>query len=229
MAALGVEVNVGNDDGETNTAVKVPERVLRRDQARLDEAERRRNVKESQTVTEEKSDFFTSTFNAEKTAVEEMLSSCNDNDRDKAAKTLEETTLKIQLLQKFLNDSIMFLTQYEIRQAQASLQKLQSSLAEKRDEMLPKKKFAFRSRNTGASKQPAPIQQTTEKSASDVAGTVVVDAAVNVDQCGFSNADNQVLTLWLCSGQIDPRKIFFFPKILVNVIALDSNSLTLCT
>ncbi len=37
------------------------------------------------------------------------------------------------------------------------------------------------------------------------------------------------LTLWLCSGQIDPRKIFFFPKILVNVIALDSNSLTLCT
>ncbi|KAL1264650.1 hypothetical protein QQF64_005005 [Cirrhinus molitorella] len=187
MAALGVEVNVGNDDGETNTAVKVPERVLRRDQARLEEAERRRNVKESQTVSEEKSDFFTSTFNAEKTAVEEMLSSCNDSDRDKAAKTLEEATLKFQQLQKFLNDSIMFLTQYEIRQAQASLQKLQSSLAEKRDEVLPKKKFAFRSRNTGASKQPAPIQQTT------VAGTVVVDAAVSVDQCGFSNADNQVL------------------------------------
>ncbi len=37
------------------------------------------------------------------------------------------------------------------------------------------------------------------------------------------------LTLWLCSGQIDPKKIFFFPKILVNVIALDSNSLTLFT
>lgn len=193
MAALGVEVSVGNDDGKTNTAVNVPERVLRRDQARLEEAKRRRNVKESQTVSEEKSDFFTSTFNAEKTAVEEMLSSCNDNDRDKAAKTLEETTLKIQLLQKFLNDSIMFLTQYEIRQAQASLQKLQSSLAEKRDEALPKKKFAFRSRNTGASKQPAPVQQTTDTSASDVAGTVVVDAAFSVDQCGFSNADNQVL------------------------------------
>ncbi len=37
------------------------------------------------------------------------------------------------------------------------------------------------------------------------------------------------LTLWLCSGQIDPKKIFFFPKILVNVIALDSNLLTLFT
>ncbi len=39
---------------------------------------------------------------------------------------------------------------------------------------------------------------------------------------------NIMLTLWLCSGQIDPKKIFFFPKILVNVIALDSNLLTLC-
>ncbi|KTG33222.1 hypothetical protein cypCar_00006912 [Cyprinus carpio] len=193
MAALGVDVNVGNDDGESNTAIKVPERVLRRDQARLEEAERRRNVKESQTVTEEKSDFFTSTFNDEKTAVEEMLSACDHNDRDKAANTLEEITLKIQQLQKFLNDSMMFLTQYEKRQAQASLQKLQSALAEKRDELLPKKKFAFRSRNTGASKQPAPVQQTTDKSESDAAGTVVVDAAVSVNQCGFSHADSQVL------------------------------------
>ncbi len=37
------------------------------------------------------------------------------------------------------------------------------------------------------------------------------------------------LTLWLCSGQIDPKKIFFLRKILVNVIALDSNLLTLFT
>ncbi|XP_052467766.1 tubulin-specific chaperone C-like [Carassius gibelio] len=191
MAALGVDVNVGNDDGESNTGIKVPERVLRRDQARLEEAERRRNVKESQTVTEEKSDFFTSTFNDEKTTVEEMLSSCNHNDRDKSQNTLEEATSKIQQLLKFFNDSMMFLTQYEIRQAQASLQKLQSSLAEKRDELLPKKKFAFRSRNTGASKQPPPDQQTLDKS--DAAGTVVVDAAVSVNQCGFSNVDSQVL------------------------------------
>lgn len=134
-----MEVNAANDDGETNTAVSVPESVLRRDQARLEEAERRRNVKDSQTVKEEKSDFFTSTFNAEKTAVEEMLSSSNLSDRDKAAKTLEEVTVRIQQLQKFLNDSMLFLTQYEMRKAQASMQKLQSSLDEKRDLVLPKR------------------------------------------------------------------------------------------
>ncbi len=37
------------------------------------------------------------------------------------------------------------------------------------------------------------------------------------------------VTLWLCSGQIDPKKMLFFPKILVNVIASDSNLLTLFT
>ncbi len=37
------------------------------------------------------------------------------------------------------------------------------------------------------------------------------------------------LTLWLCSGQIDPKNMLFFPKILVNVIALDSNLLILFT
>ncbi|TRY94547.1 hypothetical protein DNTS_008446 [Danionella cerebrum] len=192
MAALGVDVNTGNDDKETNAVGNVPESVLRRDQARLDEAERRRNVKENQSVTEEKIDYFTCTFNAERAALEEMISTCNHGDRERAAKILEEATMKFQQLQKFLNDSVMFLSQYELRQAQASLRNLQSSLAEKRDEALPKKKFAFRSRNTD--KKPTPSeQQSTVKPASNVAGFVVVDAAVPVDQCGASNAEDQVI------------------------------------
>ncbi|KAI7796684.1 tubulin-specific chaperone C [Triplophysa rosa] len=195
MDAFGVKVSAETDDRETNAAVKVPERVLRRDQARLEEVERRRNVKESQTVTEEKSDFFTSTFNSEKAAVEEIISSCNYGDSDQASKTLEVVSVKIQQLQKFLNDSVMFLTQYEIRQAQASLQTMQSSLAEKREAALPKKKFAFRSRNTRTGKQPAPKQETSEKSASVVDGPAVQDAAIYVNQCGFSNVDSQVLIM----------------------------------
>ncbi|XP_051959318.1 tubulin-specific chaperone C [Xyrauchen texanus] len=191
MDAVGVDAILVSGNREANTAVKVPERVLRRDQARLEEVERRRNVKESQTVTEENSDIFMSTFNAEKAALDEMISSCDHRDRDKALKTLEEATIKIQQLQKFLNDSIMFLTQYKLRQAQASMQELQSSLAERREAFLPKKKFAFRSKNT--CKQPAPNREPTKKSVSDVVGTVVVDAAIPVEQCGFSNVDNQVL------------------------------------
>ncbi|XP_030631357.1 tubulin-specific chaperone C [Chanos chanos] len=191
-----MEVGAGNGDTGLSDTVKIPERLLRRDQARLEEAERRKDAKESQTVSEEKSDFFSATFNSEKAAIEHLINTCPGTDRDAACKTLEEVTHKIQQLQKFLNDSMMFLTSYELRQAQASVQKLQSSLAEKRDVALPKKKFAFRSRQAGAAKNTETTQSTaaTEKSKSDSVVGSVLEAAISADMCGFSNADSKVLT-----------------------------------
>lgn len=102
----------------------------------------------------------------------------------------------MQQLQKFLNDSTVFLTQYELRQAQASLQKLQCSLEEKRDKFIPSKIFAFRSRNIGANKikvtQPRDEPASTNSGGSD--GSLAVDSVVCANQCGFSNAHSQVLT-----------------------------------
>ncbi|XP_026771227.2 tubulin-specific chaperone C [Pangasianodon hypophthalmus] len=177
----------------TSDAVKIPESVLRRDQARLEELERRKNAKESQTVSEEKISYFSASFSAEKAAIEELLSSCTQTDHQKATKVLEEATNKLQHLQKFLNDSTVFLTQYELRQAQESLQKLQGSIAEKRAEVMPKKKFAFRSRAAGASQQPALPPSSSEGKPRADPGLSVVDSAITTEQCGFSNAHNEVL------------------------------------
>lgn len=183
----------------TSDTVKVPESVLRRDQARLEELERRKNAKESQTVSEEKISYFSATFSAEKAVIEELLSSCASAEHQKAAKVLEEVTNKIQDLQKFLNDSTVFLTQYELRQAQESLQKLQGAVAEKRAEVMPKKKFAFRSRAAGASQQAAPGTGTSTTPSSSEGkpqadpGHTVVDSVITAEQCGFSNAHNEVL------------------------------------
>ncbi|KAI5623352.1 tubulin-specific chaperone C [Silurus asotus] len=173
--------------------VKIPESVLLRDQARLEQLERRKNVKESQTVSEEKISYFNATFSAEKAALEEMLSGCTQTDRQKATKVLEDATNQLQHLQKFLNDSTVFLTQYELRQAQESLQKLQSSIAEKRAEVMPKKKFAFRSRTAGASQQPAVPPSSSEDKPKADPGISVVDSVITGEQCGFSNAQNEVL------------------------------------
>lgn len=177
----------------TSDAVNVPESVLRRDQARLEELERRKNAKESQTVSEEKISYFSATFSAEKAIIEELLSSCIPTDHQKATKVLEEVTNKIQYLQKFLNDSTVFLTQYELRQAQESVQKLQGSIAEKRAEVMPKKKFAFRSRAAGASQQPAATPSSTEGKPKADPGHTVVDSVITAEQCAFSNAHNEVL------------------------------------
>ncbi|XP_066521885.1 tubulin-specific chaperone C [Hoplias malabaricus] len=166
--------------------VRVPESVLRRDQARLEELERRKNAKESCSVSEENVAYFSATFSAEKAAIEQLISSCSNADQGKITETLEETTLRTQQLQKFLNDSTMFLTQYELRQAQASLQKLQVSISE----IKPKKKFAFRSRNV-TSQQPTSVPGNTEKTTS--VDTTVADGTINATQCGFSNFQNEVL------------------------------------
>ncbi|XP_029934490.1 tubulin-specific chaperone C [Myripristis murdjan] len=186
----------GYGHAEESSAVKIPERLLKRDQARTEDVERRREAKESQSVPEDKRGFFSDTFSRERAAIEELLAGCPAADRAAAAQTLEEATTKTQRLQKFLNDSMVFLTQYELRQAQASLQKLQTSLTDKREEALPKKKFAFKSRSKVKEEAAAPVSDTPSPGDTPAdSGTTKVDGSVNSEQCGFSNMDSMVLTL----------------------------------
>ncbi|XP_076007934.1 tubulin-specific chaperone C [Genypterus blacodes] len=166
-------------------AAKIQERLQRRHQARVEDAERRKEAKQSQSVAEEKGEYFSSTFNKERECIELLLSSCSVMDRTAAAQTLDEATGKMVQLQKFLNDSTGFLTQYELRQAQAALQKLQTALAEKREEALPKKKFAFRARSKATEKASKPVSDTPSPAEGDTPGG---------DACGFSNKENECLT-----------------------------------
>lgn len=183
----------GNGDQKPSETVKIPDRLLKRDQARLEEAERRKDIKEGRSVTEEKSDFFSTTFNTERATIDELLSICTEANRENATKILEEATVKTQQLQKFLNDSMMFLTPYELRQAQATLQVLLSTISEKRDDILPKKKFAFKSRNVKSKPAESPSTSITELPKSASNRDTDADAAVTPVQCVFSNVDSQVL------------------------------------
>lgn len=186
---------VVHDDGLTGEsgAAKIQERLQKRHQARTDDAERRKEAKESQSVAEEKGEYFSSTFNKERACIEELLSSCSGADRAVAAQKLEEVTAKTMQLQKFLNDSMLFLTQYDIRQAQAALQKLQTSLTEAREQALPKKKFAFRSRTKATDKAPAQAADTPAPDAVD-SGSTKAEGAASFEHCGISNMNNEFLT-----------------------------------
>ncbi|XP_070846790.1 tubulin-specific chaperone C [Chaetodon trifascialis] len=177
-----------------SAAAKIQERLQRRNQARIEDAERRKEAKASQSVAEEKGEYFFSTFNKERASIEELLSSCSGADRAVVTQKLDEAAARTQQLQKFLNDSLLFLTQYNQRQAQAALLKLQTSLAETREEGLPKKKFAFRARTKAKDKVSAPVSDTPAPGGgtpADAGGTEVDGAAA---QCGFSNMDNMHLT-----------------------------------
>ncbi|XP_040885440.1 tubulin-specific chaperone C [Toxotes jaculatrix] len=193
---MDVTAELIREDGfaDESGAARIQERLQKRHQARIEDAERRKEAKESQSVAEEKGEYFSSTFNRERACIEELLSSCSGADRAVATQRLEQATAKIVQLQKFLNDSMLFLTQYELRQAQAALQKLQTSLAETREEALPKKKFAFRARTKAADKVSAPVSDSGPPGAATPAGSGEVDRAAASEQCGFSNRDSEVLT-----------------------------------
>ncbi|CAL8301003.1 unnamed protein product [Lota lota] len=208
---IQVDICEGNRDDNSSNVVKIPERLLQREQARLDDAERRKEAKESHSVANENSEFFTKAFNRDRAAIEELISICSGADRALATQTLDEATAKTQQLQKFLNDSMMFLAQYELRQAQASLQKLQTSLAEKRDEALPKKKFAFRSR-TKATEQVCDTVPATQSGETVIDGHTPAESSIGKveetvysKQCGFSNMDDMVLTK--TAGEINKNDV----------------------
>ncbi|KAG8008724.1 Tubulin-specific chaperone C [Nibea albiflora] len=173
-------------------ASTIQERLQKRHQSRVEDAERRKEAKESHSVAEEKADYFFSTFKAERASIEELLASCSGADRAAVNPKLEEATAKILQLQKFLNDSMMFLTQYDLRQSQVAIQKLQTALADIREEYLPKKKFAFRARTKASDKACEPVSDTPPPGPD--ADTVIDGAAVASKQCGFSNMDNVSLT-----------------------------------
>ncbi|KAF1373656.1 hypothetical protein PFLUV_G00241220 [Perca fluviatilis] len=192
VAEVSQETGFAGESG----ADKIQERLQKRHQARVEDAERRKEAKESQSVAEEKGEYFYTTFNKERASIEELLSSCSGADRAAVTRTLEEATAKTVQLQKFLNDSMLFLKQYDLRQAQAALQKLQTSLTEIREEALPKKKFGFRARTKATDQVSAPVSATPLPDAGTPAdsGSTKVDGAAAPEQCSFSNMDNVSLT-----------------------------------
>ncbi|KAG7222275.1 hypothetical protein INR49_027279 [Caranx melampygus] len=116
---MDVTVEVGPEGGFSGEsgAAKIKERLQKRNQARIEDAERRKEEKESRYVAEEKDKYFSETFNRERVCIEELLSDCSGADRAVVTQRLEEATAKTAQLQKFLNDSVLFLTQYELRQS----------------------------------------------------------------------------------------------------------------
>ncbi|KAG8452401.1 hypothetical protein GDO86_004269 [Hymenochirus boettgeri] len=118
---------------------QIPERLQRREEERQREAERKRREKEGRAVVEEKGTHFTASFGAERVAIEELLGSAEP-------RSLEDAGNRLQRLQKLLNDSVMFLPPYDVRQAQEAVTGLQAALEGKREVARPRGKFAFKSR-----------------------------------------------------------------------------------
>uniref|UniRef100_A0A8B9R1M9 Tubulin-specific chaperone C N-terminal domain-containing protein n=1 Tax=Anas platyrhynchos TaxID=8839 RepID=A0A8B9R1M9_ANAPL len=110
----------------------LPERLQRREAERQQGVERQRRQREARAVQEERSEVVLAALCRERQAVEELL----------AAGPPDEAAARLQALQKLLTDSVRCLAPYELRQAQEAVARLQAALAERRQQLQPKKRNA---------------------------------------------------------------------------------------
>ncbi|NXX48884.1 TBCC protein, partial [Tricholaema leucomelas] len=173
---------------ETAATVVLPERLQRREAERQEGVERQRQKKEAQVVKEEQSEFFVAAFAQERKAVEELI----------AAGQLEEATARLQGLQKLLTESVRFLAPYEVRQGQEAVARLQADLAAQRQQLQPKKKFAFRALKKegapGRESRPAEPAWPAVATRAPDHGTAEGELS-GAPLCGFSGVEDEELEL----------------------------------
>ncbi|XP_075605279.1 tubulin-specific chaperone C [Balearica regulorum gibbericeps] len=169
-------------------AVVLPERLQRREAERQQGVERQRQKKEAQVVKEEQSEFFVAAFAREREAVEALL----------AAGPLEEAAVRLQGLQKLLTESVRFLAPYEVRQGQEAVARLQGDLAARRQQLQPKKKFAFRAlkKEAAPGSEPRPAEPARPAAAPPAPGHGPAEGeSSGPPLCGFSGAEDEELEL----------------------------------
>ncbi|XP_004590562.2 tubulin-specific chaperone C [Ochotona princeps] len=192
----------GVGDGDSAASQRdqrlVPERLQRREQERQLEVGRRKQKRQDQEVEGEKSEFLVASFARERAAVEELLEQAGGS-----VARLEEAASRLQALQKLLNDSVRFLTAYDLRQGQEAMARLQAALAERRQELQPKKRFAFKTRRKEDAAA-APAAPAAPAVPADAVDGVPASAPPRQDQdgdpdsswvCGFSNLQSQDLEM----------------------------------
>ena len=184
--------NSASVNGNTSKTDRIPEGLLRRHEERLAKIEKLKEQRESEHVKQESADFFAKKFNGERVKIEDGLSSANSLAKSELVDLFDELTDSAQKLQKYVTDMSQFLPSYDIRHAQENMTKLLNAINEKRDELLPKKKFAFKVRKKGDRQA---VQQAKKIGVDDVDAAKSVGAVTSANVCGFSNRTSETLSL----------------------------------
>nr|CAB3266847.1 tubulin-specific chaperone C-like [Phallusia mammillata] len=126
----------------------IANKLSERKQARTSKWTQQHEESEGKKVTEEKSSFFQKYFNDEISTITNLLQCTGIAPTDRLALTehFDSIVMSHQRLQKFFNDSVMFLPAFKARVAQEQLNLLMEEINEKKNNMIPKKKFTFKSK-----------------------------------------------------------------------------------
>ena len=132
-----------SDKSINSKRAKVLNRLQKRDEERLTDLEKRKEEKDSNTSVNETLDFFLYKFEVSKTEIDSLLDKSDSVEKEMMSSHFADIQGEYEALQRFVTDSTLYLPAYEIRKAQDIIAKIKNTIAEKREQLMPKEKFAF--------------------------------------------------------------------------------------
>ncbi|KAL4238145.1 hypothetical protein ACF0H5_002857 [Mactra antiquata] len=163
----------------------IADKLQKREDERLAHVQKRKEEKSAVSAAQENTKSFYEQFSKEKNDLENELSLCDSLDKNKLVDKFDEISVMYQKLQRFVTESTMFLPAYDLQQTQENLSKLQTSIQEKRNELIPKKKFAFKSKKKG----------TVSEKVEEKPKPVLEDEDVLLADCKFSDRNGEQLVM----------------------------------
>ena len=182
----------------------IREKLEQRHKERVEIMDQRRAARAKEKLASgESAILFLEDFNRSKREISSALNTLDCNiPKTELTSEFDRISKKVQTLQKFVSDSALYLPSYDMRRAQEISAQMRSDVAKRRDELLPKKKFAFKSR------QKLRTNTHTAVSAAENEQKLKVDEEEDMNNIlknvvGFSDRAGETLTLGPeeCSGK----------------------------
>lgn len=167
---------------------EVVDKLQQRSEARIAEMERKKYEKDVRTSVYEQTDYFNETFLQRKLEIETRLQNASSVEKINLATYFDEIVRDFQELQKFLADSTLFLCTYDIKKAQETLKSLQDDIQVAENNLIPKKKFAFKNKKK--------LQNGIKSSPQEkITSNTVTDSIsmIKLYKCGFKDLSDQKL------------------------------------
>ncbi|ELU08613.1 hypothetical protein CAPTEDRAFT_191128 [Capitella teleta] len=141
---------------------KKQEAIANRLQKKAEESQKKRDDRENSSVLLEQTDFFHSSFTKARKEIESTLATSDEIPKSKLTDHFDAMTISLQKMKKFVTDSSAFLVSYDVEKAQQALMDIFYAVHLKREELIPKKKFAFKSKKKATSEKPVPQTQSVQ-------------------------------------------------------------------
>ncbi|XP_076464168.1 tubulin-specific chaperone C-like [Babylonia areolata] len=164
----------------------ITERLQKREEARLIELQKKKEHEGDTVSRQENVTIFLENLNDQRVFLEHGVAQSNNVTKTQLVDHFDDLSSTLHTLQRYVSECTAFLPSYEVRQAQETISNLQSMIQEKRDELLPKKKFAFSKAKKTNEKKVLPSKQENTTKIDEASAVVELAACKFVNQSGVS-------------------------------------------